>query len=361
MINIYEMFAQIEEKALEDQNFYIVCGDGLDLLFFKKMVKQARDRIIACGISEQNQVSVANGIALQGKKVYCLMMTSFLVHRALDQLKMACYSNADIKFIGFSTNIMAMEGGYSHISIDDVAILKTTPNLAIYDPYTKDELNMVLQKSFNENTPMYIACVESSMDSLSNSSKKNGCFSKILSGARDFCIITSGDAANTLIMTKTLKGIAKRYKCPTVYTACQISPFDEKTCLRILKKHKKIMTFETRGTGALSSSVAEVIAKNGLKRKFMPVYFPAEKFNIVGYRNFASQKYLGLQNLGRCVKKFFSPFSLGLFSDKVRISNDETKIKHRFLGIPYASIDITPERYKRKIFGVVLFSKKLKH
>ena len=54
------------------------------------------------------------------------MMTAFLIHRALDQVKMACFSNADINFIGYSTNIIPMEGGYSHISVDDFTKIHQT-------------------------------------------------------------------------------------------------------------------------------------------------------------------------------------------------------------------------------------------
>ena len=151
------MYKLIEDKALCDDNIYIVCSDGLDNIIFPKFKKQIPDRIISCGISEQNQISVATGLALGGKRVYCVMLSTFMLHRALDQFKMACYSNANIKFIAFDSGIEEMKAGYSHIAPDDFAILKSTPNLKIYSPSTLNEVEKVVNKTFTENYPVYIS------------------------------------------------------------------------------------------------------------------------------------------------------------------------------------------------------------
>lgn len=338
MINQNIIFKKIEAQALKDNNIYIVCGDGLDIAFFPELKKRAPERVIACGISEQNQISVSNGIALGGKKVYCLMMNAFLVHRALDQLKMACYSNADIKFLGFTPGIVPMAGGYSHISIDDFAILKNTPNLEIYEPYTKEEIENVVQKTFQYNTPMYISCVLESIDYLNQRPlRKNVGFSKLISGSKDLCIISSGDAITYLFNNydKIIQKITNKCCLPTCYSVYKINPIDNASMMRILSKYKNIMTFECRGAGGLSQSIAEAIASQNKKVKLLPIYFKNEKYNFVGYGDYAVRKCLKISELDKLVKSYFGIKKFKLFKPKCKQNENGIIIKHKFCGFTY--------------------------
>lgn len=332
MINYRELFEQIEKRALQDTNIYIVCGDGLDLAFFPDMVKDARNRIIACGISEQNQVSIANGLALKGKKVYCLMMTAFLIHRALDQVKMACFSNADINFIGYSTNIIPMEGGYSHISVDDFAILKNTPNLEIYNPYTKEELNEVIDITFHSKSPKFIAAVTESNDNYNEKAVKMDGFSKLINASNEFCLISSGDAINFLTLNGFLADLAKRIDFPTIYSAYRIQPFNKDILLKILKGYKYLVVFETRGEGALCSTIAEIIATHGLK--------------IKGYRNHAVTKYLIFDNLPSKIAASFKCKRKKVFRKKYSLDYNDfcVTVKYRFMGFTYYQKVITKNK-----------------
>lgn len=337
MINQKILFSKIEEEAIKNENVYVVCGDGLDTIFFPKMVKEAKNRIIACGISEQNQVSIATGIAFQNKKVYCVMMNAFLVHRALDQLKMGCFSNIDINFIGFSSNIIAMEGGYSHISVDDYSILKNTPNLQIYDPYTMDELNEVFELSLNTKTPMYIACVVYSNDANYKKSIRTGGFSQLCKGSKKLCLISSGDAINSLQVKDFIKNLTKKIEAPTIYSAFKIEPFDETTFLTIIKNYKYLITFETRGVGGLSSSISEIITRYNLNIKYYPIYFKNEMFNIVGDYNYAIEQYLITDDIIDKIVKIFKYKKNIVFSKKYKINFNTMNVvvKHKFMGITY--------------------------
>lgn len=335
MVNQLELFKKIEQEALNNAYIYICCGDGMDTMFFPKMVDVARERIIACGISEQNQVSIATGIALQNKKVYCVMMNAFLIHRALDQLKMACFADIDINFIGFSSNLVAMEGGYSHISVDDFAILKNTPNLSIYDPYTQEELNFAIEQTFNTVSPVYIACVVNSKDTYyyKNRLMQNG-FSKIYQGEGDLCLISSGDAINSLNLDSFLQNLANRIQMPSIYSCYQIQPFSEEQFIKIIKNYKYLITFESRGEGALYSTIAQIIAKRGLKVKYYPIYLKNEKYNVVGYTEYVLSKYLRLNNALREITRQFKHRSSWIIRKKYQIdSNLNVTVKHKFFGI----------------------------
>ena len=353
-MNEVEIPRAIEQEALNNDNIYVVCADGLQKQFFPKLWAQYPNRVILCGISEQNQVSIANGLALGGKKVYCIMMSAFFVHRALDQIKMASYSNCDIKFLGAASDLGIMVGGYSHIAIDDISILKNTPNLEIYTPYTRGESEYVIKESLKKNTPMFISLSYSGGYIAENNKYEEG-FSTLLKGFDDCCIITTGNAINTLVYGSILKNLAKKGFLPTVISSYKASPVNEEACNKIISKYKKIITFEHRGSGSLSSTFGEIIAKSGKKVDFMPIYLKDKTYNVVGGADYVASKYLDFENLPSKIAKFIEPREIFLFNRKGKVGDDlnYVKIKRKFMGITYYKQKITNNERKSYLLGFI--------
>jgi transketolase len=125
----------IEEiyKALEfDKDIYFLSADfgaaSLDDLRIKY-----KDNFIHCGISEQNMIDVAVGLALEGKKVFCYAMAPFISLRALEQIKTGPgIMNLPITLISVGIGIGYADSGPTHYVTEEFACLRSIIGINIY-------------------------------------------------------------------------------------------------------------------------------------------------------------------------------------------------------------------------------------
>lgn len=305
----------IEKLADRDPNTYFVGIDGYRFYMTSNIQKKHPDRVIGAGISEQNAISLATGLALSGKNVYVFMIAAYATRRALDQFKFACYCNANIKVITTLSGLSSPYAGFSHLAIDDISIMKNSPNIEIFNPSTKEEMQKIMEYSVNHKGPMYIAD-DSCCRKYSHIEQIKDYYSISYHKKRtNICILYTGLSGYFLFNSyEIIKKIKKRHIHPDVYSIYKPYPIDENKIISLIKKYKYIITFELRGEGALSSSIAEIIAKNNLKKKFLPIRLQNEQYNITGNVDYVSNKYLDLSNIDEkivnFVKKFKFKFSL---------------------------------------------------
>ena len=85
-------FDQLKNIAKKDKKVFFITADhgAWALSSFKENVP---DQYLNIGISEQNMVSVAAGMALNGHNVFIFTITPFITQRAFEQIKMdICHS-----------------------------------------------------------------------------------------------------------------------------------------------------------------------------------------------------------------------------------------------------------------------------
>jgi transketolase len=102
------------------------------------------DRFLSMGMTEQNIVSFAGGLAREGFIPFFHTFAVFIYRRAFDQISMSvAYPNLKVRLVGFLPGITT-PGGVSHQAIDDVAILRVLPNMTIFEPGDANEVAQVL-------------------------------------------------------------------------------------------------------------------------------------------------------------------------------------------------------------------------
>jgi len=273
----------LKDILVNDERTYLFVADGLEsyvLQDFKKTCpNDVLPRIINIGISEQNALSMAAGLALAGKIPYVVMFAPFMTMRGAEQIKLdICYPNANVKLIGTNAGFYGTSlGGYSHCALEDIAVFNTLPNVQVYSPSpNKDEFETILENAHKYNGPVYIRlnAAEAEFDN-KNYKIENQKIAQVIRGKRA-AIIATGYSVE---MAKLYA--SKMPETPSVYSAHCLKPFDEAGLRDIIKKHKVIFTIEEHASGGLSSIVSTIIAKSGAKVKFIPVYSSADNYNCV--------------------------------------------------------------------------------
>lgn len=150
---------KLTELAEKDSSVILLIGDvGFSFLedFKEKFPKQ----FLNCGIAEQNMMSMASGMAIEGLKPYVYTMSNFILLRPLEQLRNdICYTNANIKLFGVKGGASYKFLGMSHNLADgeEDAILSTLPNLTSYFPKLEKETKELMEAEYNRQGPAYFS------------------------------------------------------------------------------------------------------------------------------------------------------------------------------------------------------------
>jgi transketolase len=95
--------------------------------------REHAERFFEMYIAEQNMVGVAQGLARRAKIPFVSTFAAFFA-RAFDQIRMAQYSNANLKFVGSHAGVSIGEDGPSQMGLEDIAIFRTIRDSVVLHP-----------------------------------------------------------------------------------------------------------------------------------------------------------------------------------------------------------------------------------
>lgn len=146
----------IKELGTPFSNLYVLGADGIPPLF-SKLILQHPQQAINVGIAESDLVGVASGLALDGNIVIVGTISCFLLRRAYEQIRLdVCEPNLPVKLFGYGGGLSYGLCGVTHHMIDDIALLRTMPNMTIFIPSNTYELNQCIKVSLEIRGPSYI-------------------------------------------------------------------------------------------------------------------------------------------------------------------------------------------------------------
>lgn len=152
----------LNEVLENNDNTLIVCSDMAKCIFSDGFLTKWKRRILDIGICEQNSVSFCAGIAAKGIKVYYVTFAAFMLRRAYDQLYNSIgATNFPVTLIGLKSGL-SESGGASHVITNDVLLVKTIPDIDIYEFSSALQLKNFLCLSAKNKKSEYIrVCFES--------------------------------------------------------------------------------------------------------------------------------------------------------------------------------------------------------
>lgn len=114
------------------------------------------DRVFDVGMAEQHAVTMACGLALEGKKPVVCFQTTFM-QRAFDQLLHdACYMNLPVTFLGVRSGFSGYDGP-THHGLYDIPYLRSFPNMQVMYPLDSQDLRELISRRLESPSgPMVI-------------------------------------------------------------------------------------------------------------------------------------------------------------------------------------------------------------
>ena len=144
------------ELAQERNDVCLLSGD-IGNRMFDRYKEIAPTRFLNCGIAEANMMSMAAGMGLSGLRPVVYTITPFTTTRCLEQIRTGvAYHEAPVVIVGTGSGLSYAELGATHHSLEDLAILRSIPNLQVCAPSDSLELEAQLRQAITEGKPTYI-------------------------------------------------------------------------------------------------------------------------------------------------------------------------------------------------------------
>lgn len=221
------------------------------------------------GIAEGNMMGVAAGLAASHKIVYASSFAMFAAGRAFEQIRNSiCYPKLNVKVCATHAGISVGEDGASHQSVEDIAIMRSIPNMKVFQPCDARETEQIIKAVADIEGPCYVRLgrldVEDVYDDSYTWEYGKG---QVLKKGSKIAIIATG-----LMVQESLKAIEQLEDIePTLINISTIKPIDEELILETAKTHDVIVTIEEHNViGGLGGAVAETLAPYGLPcRQYM--------------------------------------------------------------------------------------------
>ena len=142
------------ELGARDERVVVLDNDSDTTTDSVQFHKRFPDRFLQMGIAEKNIFGTAAGLATMGFIPFPTIFATMATRCALDQLTISiCYPGLNVKIPGHYVG--GSKAGASHIPIEDIAVMRTLPNMRVADPADADELRAVMRAALEVDGPVY--------------------------------------------------------------------------------------------------------------------------------------------------------------------------------------------------------------
>lgn len=247
------------DLAYNDKRIMLLVADvGYGVV--DQFAKAFPDQFVNVGVSEQNMVGLAAGLAKSGKVVFTYSIAGFQVYRALEQIRNdICFPMANVKVVSSGCGLSYGTLGYSHHACEDIAVMRAMPNMYVIAPNDNAEAKWTARMAVDRQGPCYIRLGK--LDATLHRQDIDFHFGKAIRmyDGGDLTLIATG---GTLLATLSAADLlaSKRSLRSTVLSMHTVKPLDARAVFSASRYNSSIFTIEEHSViGGLGSAVAEVL------------------------------------------------------------------------------------------------------
>lgn len=250
-------------------------------------------RLIKCGIAEQNMIAMAAGLSQEGFIPFPCTFDAFS-RRYMDQLYISvAYSNLNVKCIGAYAGLFTGKAGATHQSDKELGFLLRVPNLTVIEPGCTLEMEQALRCGVEQTGPYYfriVRCEVEYNELFEGYRFERGKATTVVDDGTDIGIVCTG------YMVKTAKMAAAKLRSRGVGVRVDhhpsLKPFDAERLRDMSRRVSAILTLENHCvSGGLFSLVAETLARSGSGVPVDTIGTDPEDFIHTGHINDLLHRY----------------------------------------------------------------------
>ncbi len=222
-----------------------------------KIAQDFPDQFIECGVSEQNMMGVAAGLAKEGLIPFVSSFAVFSPGRNWEQLRVSvCYSNLPVKIIGHHCGFSDGPDGATHEAFEDLAIMRCLPNVSIIQPCCFTQAKHCAASAYAQHGPVYVRIGKYPEPRIEQITTHDSGVGGLLVKGEKLTIISSGYFVHSCLE------IAQEMGDIEMVNVVEVKPLDEKIILKSVRKTGRVVVVEDHQVvGGLGSAICELLSE----------------------------------------------------------------------------------------------------
>ena len=283
---------EIKNAIKKGDNIYFLSAD-FGAAALDELREELPNNFIHCGISEQNMIDVAIGLALEGKKVFCYAMAPFISLRAVEQIKQIGIMNLPICLISVGVGIGYADSGPTHYVTEEFACMRSIVGCNVYTASdTSTARNLALSLLANPKFS-YVRLDRHALPDLSMDFTKDEFAQLGNTNSDKIALVSHGKMTHECI--KAFESNQGKY---VVFDIIQSKPFPKAVVDELKKCKGAVVVDEQTPAGSLGAAVFEACSEENFWPKIVNVTLPEMYFFENGGREYLHRKHgLSFENI----------------------------------------------------------------
>lgn len=227
--------------------------------------KDFPERALDVGVAEQNMASIAAGLSSYGFIPFISSFAPFVTRRIADQIALSiAYAGSNVKIVGLDPGISAELNGGTHMSFEDIGIIRSIPNTVVFEPVDHIQLQMAMPQIMKYEGMIYIRLFRKAAPEIFDEDYEFDLFkADVIKKGEDVSIFATGITVSESIKAANLLG--EKGIDAEVINVHTIKPLDRERIVGSAKKTRAVVTCENHNIiGGLRSAVAELLTDEGI-------------------------------------------------------------------------------------------------
>lgn len=283
---------QIKKLALDDERIIVMTAENRAVI--RELPHLLEGRFIDTGITEQNMIGMAAGLALRGRIPICHALTTFLIMRAFEFIRTDVgISGLPVKLSGFIPGFLSDANGPTHQALEDVSLMRGIPNMEVYCPAGEEDMDLMLHDIWTSDKPAYIRLVTKKTHYAHTPFKRGK--AEVISIGKDINILVYGFLFGEAMKARQL--LEEMGYSTGLINMRSLKPVDEEIIMQLATSGTLLVTVEDHFiTGGLYSIIAEILLKYRQTAPVLPIamkdkwFRPALLEDVLEYEGFTGKQ-----------------------------------------------------------------------
>ena len=283
---------EITKLGADDTRVVLLSGDIGNKLF-DKFKQQAGNRFLNCGVAEANMMSIAAGMALSGLRPVIYTITPFTTTRCFEQIRVdVCYHDAPVIIVGTGAGLSYAELGPTHHSLEDLALLRSLPEMIVLAPCDAVELRLGLRAALRQDRPVYMR-IGKKGEPVIHDRQPDFRLGKAITvrEGEHVCLISTGNMMPVVLNARNILntgGLSAR-----VESFHTVKPLDTDRLKDVFGRYPLVAVVEEHGRlGGLGGSIAEWLAsQDGLRGRMLSFGTDDTFMHEIGSQEYARRRF----------------------------------------------------------------------
>lgn len=149
-------FDRLFPRAKDDPSIMVLTSD-FSAPSFDRYRTDLPGQFINTGISEQNTILVASGLAMAGQTVFVVSLAPFITMRCFEQIRLyPADMKLNVAIVGVGAGFSYVESGATHHSIEDLGLMSLLPNMRVLAPSSNSQVRAGVDHILDRPGPWYV-------------------------------------------------------------------------------------------------------------------------------------------------------------------------------------------------------------